>query len=67
MNITRNSLKQTVSGDNVGITEKHDKYKAYVLPKAVSFWLILISPQKARKCDYSTQRKGENHQKIAPM
>ena len=52
MHVTRNSLKQTINGDNIDITEKHDKCKAYVLPKAVSFWLVLISPQKAMKCDY---------------
>ena len=57
MNVTRNSLKQTINGDNIDITEKHDKCKAYVLPKAVSFWLILISPQKARNCDYSTKKR----------
>lgn len=58
MNITRNSLKWIIGGDNAGIAEKFDEYKAYVLPKAC-FTLahFHFSPQKAREYGYPTKKK----------
>lgn len=57
MNITRNSLKWIIGGDNAGIAEKFDEYKAYVLPKACSLAHFHFSPQEARECGYPTKKK----------